>query len=55
MIPVAALALAAVTIVVLGTSCGSATVRVPEECVDAGAQDGGGSGGAGGGAPVCEH
>lgn len=55
MIPMAALALAATTIVVLGTGCELKPVIVPEECVDAGADGGGGSGGAGGGAPVCKH
>ena len=55
MIPMAALALAAATIVVLGTGCELKPILVPEECVDAGAQGGGGSGGAGGGAAVCKH
>ncbi len=55
MIPMAALALAAATIVVLGTGCELKPVLVPEECLDAGAQGGGGSGGAGGGASVCKH
>lgn len=55
MIPMAALALASATIIVLGNGCELKPVLVPEDCVDAGADGGGGSGGAGGGAPVCKH
>ncbi len=55
MIPVAALALAAMTIVVLGNGCSLGPILIPEECVDAGAQGGGGSGGAGGGDPSCKN
>ena len=55
MMSVAALALAAATIVVLGTGCQLEPALIPDDCLDAGAQGGGGSGGAGGGASVCKH
>jgi hypothetical protein len=55
MIPMAALALAAATIVVLGAGCELKPVLIHEECLDAGAQGGGGSGGAGGGDAGCKQ